>query len=62
MDIRFEDAGDFGSTYSTVRHHGYYGYIRQDGSWAIRPGFEHAREFSRVLAPVCLAGKWGIYR
>jgi hypothetical protein len=35
-----------------------WGYIRADGTVAIKPRFEEAHDFSCGLAPVMLDGKW----
>jgi len=42
-----------------VRDDGKFGYIKEDGSWFIEPGYEKAGNFSDGMAAVFGEGKWG---
>lgn len=51
--------GSFSGGVAAVKVGGKWGYLRPDGSWAIRPQFEAAGPFRFGYAPARHLGRWG---
>lgn len=54
-----ETEPDFIDGVANVEQHGLYGYLREDGSWLVRPRFERAYSFSEGFAFIRENGRCG---
>src|SRR5690606_18278903 len=59
ISFRYEEEIHFTEGLAPVRHEGKYGFMRVDGSWAVKPVFDYAGYFTNALALVQQDDKYG---